>query len=84
MQCLLSNVAFGYGAAYISQYEMSGDGIQFYNWSTSPDPSDEISFVITLIMMLVDAVIYMILAWYVVKDFNFHAWFFHGRLLDCV
>ena len=56
-------MAFGYGANYISQYEMSGDGIQFFNWNSSPDPNDDISFVITLIMMLVDAVIYMLLAW---------------------
>uniref|UniRef100_H2YX24 ABC transporter domain-containing protein n=1 Tax=Ciona savignyi TaxID=51511 RepID=H2YX24_CIOSA len=63
--CLLSTVAFGYGAGYISQYEMSGDGIQFSNWNTSPDPSDHMNFLLSMLMMLVDAAIYLILTWYI-------------------
>nr|XP_026691296.1 ATP-binding cassette sub-family A member 1-like [Ciona intestinalis] len=63
--CLLSTVSFGYGAGYISQYEMSGDGIQFYNWNKSPDPSDGMNFLLSMLMMLVDAAIYLILTWYI-------------------
>ena len=49
----------------MSQYEMSGKGIQFSNWAKPIDPSDEMTFVTSVIMMLVDSLIYMILTWYV-------------------
>jgi len=42
---------------------MSGDGIQFSNWLSSPEPADELNFLISMIMMLVDAVIYFVLTW---------------------
>nr|CAB3219608.1 ATP-binding cassette sub-family A member 1-like [Phallusia mammillata] len=67
--CLLSNIAFGYGAGYISEYEMSGDGVQFSNWGSSPDPNDQLNFAITLIMMLVDAALYFMLTWYIENVF---------------
>ena len=35
-QTLLSPNAFGLGADYIAQYELKGEGIQFYNMDTSP------------------------------------------------
>lgn len=63
-------MAFGYGASFISQFEMSGEGIQFFNWNISPNPDDQLTFVISLVMMLVDAVIYMLLAWLVFLVFK--------------
>lgn len=62
-QCLLSSVSFGYGCGYISKYEMSGSGIQFDNWTTSPDPNDGMNFLATVVMMLFDAFFYFVLTW---------------------
>ena len=56
-------MSFGYGAGYASQYEMSGKGIQFYNWAQSYDPNDPMNFLTSMIMMIVDAVLYLILTW---------------------
>jgi len=67
--CLLSSVAFGYGAGYVSKYEQGGTGIQFDNWASSPDPEDEMTFLISWVMMLADGAIYLILMWYVENVF---------------
>nr|CAB3219609.1 ATP-binding cassette sub-family A member 1-like [Phallusia mammillata] len=67
--CLLSNVAFGYGAAYISDYELTGDGIQFSNWLSSTEAGDRLNFATTLGMLLLDSIIYFTLTWYVENVF---------------
>lgn len=48
----------------MSQYEMSGSGIQFNNWAKNYDPNEEMTFLTSMIMMLVDAAFYMTLTWY--------------------
>ncbi|XP_039258702.2 phospholipid-transporting ATPase ABCA1-like isoform X1 [Styela clava] len=62
---LFSTVAFGYGAGFVSSYEMTGKGIQFSNWDKNPVPEEQYTFVTSIIMMLVDAAIYFVLTWYV-------------------
>ncbi|XP_028282913.1 retinal-specific ATP-binding cassette transporter-like [Parambassis ranga] len=60
----LSPVAFGFGTEYLSRYEEQGLGLQWNNIQTSPLEKDTYSFLTSIFMMLFDAVLYGILAWY--------------------
>uniref|UniRef100_A0A671S349 P-type phospholipid transporter n=1 Tax=Sinocyclocheilus anshuiensis TaxID=1608454 RepID=A0A671S349_9TELE len=60
----LSPVAFGFGTEYLSRYEEQGLGLQWDNIRTSPLEGDEYSFFTSIRMMLLDAVVYAFLAWY--------------------
>uniref|UniRef100_A0A673G6R2 ABC transporter domain-containing protein n=1 Tax=Sinocyclocheilus rhinocerous TaxID=307959 RepID=A0A673G6R2_9TELE len=60
----LSPVAFGFGTEYLSRYEEQGLGLQWDNICTSPLEGDEYSFFTSIRMMLLDAVVYAFLAWY--------------------
>ncbi|XP_072500142.1 retinal-specific phospholipid-transporting ATPase ABCA4 isoform X1 [Notamacropus eugenii] len=64
MVSLLSPVAFGFGTEYLSRYEEQGLGLQWGNIGTSPMEGDEFSFFLSIKMMLIDAVLYGFLAWY--------------------
>uniref|UniRef100_F6Y251 P-type phospholipid transporter n=2 Tax=Monodelphis domestica TaxID=13616 RepID=F6Y251_MONDO len=61
---LLSPVAFGFGTEYLSRYEEQGLGLQWGNIGKSPMEGDEFSFLLSIKMMLIDAVLYGFLAWY--------------------
>ncbi|XP_062412894.1 retinal-specific phospholipid-transporting ATPase ABCA4-like [Sardina pilchardus] len=61
---LLSQVAFGFGTEYLSRYEEQGLGLQWDNIRTSPLDGDKYSFITSICMMALDALIYGILAWY--------------------
>ncbi|KAM3865832.1 retinal-specific phospholipid-transporting ATPase ABCA4-like [Diretmus argenteus] len=61
---LLSPVAFGFGTEYLSRYEEQGLGLQWDNIQTSPLDGDAYSFLTSIRMMLLDAVLYGVLAWY--------------------
>ncbi|XP_053549107.1 retinal-specific phospholipid-transporting ATPase ABCA4 [Bombina bombina] len=61
----LSPVAFGFGTEYLSRYEEQGIGLQWGNIGKSPVEADEYSFLFSIFMMLVDAFIYWVLAWYI-------------------
>ncbi|KAJ3594749.1 hypothetical protein NHX12_004056 [Muraenolepis orangiensis] len=61
---LLSPVAFGFGTEYLSRYEEQGVGLQWDNIQSSPLEGDAYSFVTSVGMMLLDAVLYALLAWY--------------------
>ncbi|XP_069013979.1 retinal-specific phospholipid-transporting ATPase ABCA4-like [Embiotoca jacksoni] len=61
---LLSPVAFGFGTEYLSRYEEQGLGLQWNNIQTSPLERDSYSFLTSIFMMVFDAVLYAILAWY--------------------
>uniref|UniRef100_A0A8C2DMD2 ATP-binding cassette, sub-family A (ABC1), member 4b n=1 Tax=Cyprinus carpio TaxID=7962 RepID=A0A8C2DMD2_CYPCA len=60
----LSPVAFGFGTEYLSRYEEQGLGLQWDNIRTRPLEGDEYSFFTSIHMMLLVAVIYAFLAWY--------------------
>ncbi|XP_075891700.1 phospholipid-transporting ATPase ABCA1 [Nelusetta ayraudi] len=66
---LLSCVAFGYGCENFSKYEQQGVGIQWYNLNQSPAEGDRYTFLLSIIMMLVDALLYWILTWYIESVF---------------
>ncbi|KAM6919010.1 retinal-specific phospholipid-transporting ATPase ABCA4-like [Xenentodon cancila] len=61
---LLSPVAFGFGTEYLSRYEEQGLGLQWSNIQTSPLEKDTYSFLTSIFMMMLDAVLYAVLAWY--------------------
>ncbi|KAM6920758.1 retinal-specific phospholipid-transporting ATPase ABCA4-like [Lycodopsis pacificus] len=61
---LLSPVAFGFGTEYLSRYEEQGLGLQWDNIMTSPLEKDTYSFLTSILMMVFDAVLYAVLAWY--------------------
>ncbi|MEQ2300791.1 Retinal-specific ATP-binding cassette transporter [Ameca splendens] len=61
---LLSPVAFGFGTEYLSRYEEQGLGLQWNNIRTSPLEKDTYSFLTSILMMVFDAILYGILAWY--------------------
>ncbi|XP_041064203.1 retinal-specific phospholipid-transporting ATPase ABCA4 [Carcharodon carcharias] len=61
---LLSPVAFGFGTEYLSRYEEQGLGLQWDNIRTSPVEGDEYNMLLSIKMMLFDAFLYGVLAWY--------------------
>uniref|UniRef100_A0A7N8WK55 ATP-binding cassette, sub-family A (ABC1), member 4b n=1 Tax=Mastacembelus armatus TaxID=205130 RepID=A0A7N8WK55_9TELE len=61
---LLSPVAFGFGTEYLSRYEEQGLGLQWDNIQTSPLEKDTYSFLTSILLMIFDAALYAILAWY--------------------
>uniref|UniRef100_A0A8V1AE68 P-type phospholipid transporter n=2 Tax=Gallus gallus TaxID=9031 RepID=A0A8V1AE68_CHICK len=62
---LLSPVAFGFGCEYFSLYEEQGVGMQWYNLGISPVPGDPYSFAMAMGLLLLDAVLYGLAAWYI-------------------
>lgn len=65
VSCLSSNIAFGYGCSYIARYEEQAIGLQWSNVNSSPVPDDGFSMLQCMMLMLVDSIIYLILAWYI-------------------
>ncbi|XP_062373279.1 phospholipid-transporting ATPase ABCA1-like isoform X2 [Sardina pilchardus] len=65
---LLSCVAFGFGCERFALYEEQGVGIQWHNVNANPDGTGY-SFTLSIVMMLVDAVLYWILTWYIENVF---------------
>lgn len=68
-------MAFGYGCDNFAKYEEQGIGIQWYNIGKSPEEGERYTFVVSILMMLLDAVIYWILTWYTENVFpGTHSW----------
>ncbi|XP_006882541.1 PREDICTED: retinal-specific ATP-binding cassette transporter [Elephantulus edwardii] len=66
---LLSPVAFGFGTEYLVRFEEQGLGLQWSNIGNSPMEGDEFSFLLSMKMMLFDAALYGIFAWYLDQVF---------------
>uniref|UniRef100_A0A8C9I387 ATP binding cassette subfamily A member 4 n=1 Tax=Piliocolobus tephrosceles TaxID=591936 RepID=A0A8C9I387_9PRIM len=66
---LLSPVAFGFGTEYLVRFEEQGLGLQWSNIGNSPTEGDEFSFLMSMQMMLLDAAVYGLLAWYLDQVF---------------
>ncbi|KAI4590742.1 hypothetical protein MJG53_001791 [Ovis ammon polii x Ovis aries] len=66
---LLSPVAFGFGTEYLARFEEQGVGLQWSNIGNSPMEGDEFSFLMSMKMMLLDAALYGLLAWYLDQVF---------------
>lgn len=69
LQSLLSPVAFGFGTEYLVRFEEQGLGLQWDNIGKSPMEGDEFSFLLAMKMMLLDAALYGLLAWYLDQVF---------------
>ena len=64
-QNLLSTTGFGMACSYIARWEEQGSGVQWSNYYQSPMPGDDYSLGTCINMMLLDAVLYFIILWYV-------------------
>lgn len=62
-------MAFGYGCENFSKYEEQGIGIQWYNIGKSPEEGGRYTFIVSIIMMLLDAALYWMLTWYIENVF---------------
>ncbi|XP_037903715.1 ATP-binding cassette sub-family A member 3-like isoform X5 [Hermetia illucens] len=67
--CLFMNTSMTLGVKSIIMWETKIDGVQFYNIMSSPGGKDTLSVGFTMIMLLVDAILYMLLTIYVEKVF---------------
>ncbi|KAM8881267.1 phospholipid-transporting ATPase ABCA1 isoform 2-T2 [Synchiropus picturatus] len=66
---LLSCVAFGFGCESFSKYEEQGIGIQWSNIGRSPEEGEQYTFIVSILMMLLDAALYWTLTWYIENVF---------------
>ncbi|KJE91770.1 ATP-binding cassette transporter 1 [Capsaspora owczarzaki ATCC 30864] len=62
--CLCSTTAFGVGATYLAEYERRGDSID-WNTYNIVEFGDNFTFRDAMLMMVVDAILYLTLAWYI-------------------
>ncbi|XP_027045418.1 ATP-binding cassette sub-family A member 1-like isoform X2 [Pocillopora damicornis] len=62
---LLSTTSFGVCCNYLARYEEQGVGAQWSNFFSSPVSGDGFSLGYAICMMMIDAVIYGILTWYI-------------------
>ncbi|CAL8304084.1 unnamed protein product [Merluccius merluccius] len=62
--CLISNVAMAMGAQLIGMFEGKGTGIQWSNLFDSVTVDDDFSMAQVLLMLLLDAALYGLVAWY--------------------
>uniref|UniRef100_A0A4W3GXS0 ATP-binding cassette sub-family A member 1-like n=1 Tax=Callorhinchus milii TaxID=7868 RepID=A0A4W3GXS0_CALMI len=62
---LLSTVAFSFGCENFSFYEVQGIGIQWSNINISAQEGNRFSFLVSMLMMLLDAFIYWLLVLYI-------------------
>ena len=64
-QSLLSTTSFGVCCNYLARYEEQGVGAQWSNFFSSPVSGDGFSLGYAICMMMIDAIIYGILTWYI-------------------
>ena len=65
LQSFLSPTAFGIACKYFAHFEEQGVGAQWYNLNSSPMVGDEFSVGGAMFMLIVDAVVYGLLTWYI-------------------
>ncbi|KAM8934426.1 ATP-binding cassette sub-family A member 2 isoform 1-T1 [Pelodytes ibericus] len=62
---LMSTTAFGLGSKYFALYEVAGVGIQWRTLSQSPVEGDDFNLMLSMMMLIIDAVVYGVLTWYI-------------------
>ncbi|KAJ7308105.1 hypothetical protein JRQ81_008613 [Phrynocephalus forsythii] len=62
---LMSTTAFGLGSKYFALYEVAGVGIQWHTLSQSPVEGDDFNLLLSIVMLVIDAVVYGVLTWYI-------------------
>lgn len=61
----MSTTAFGLGSKYFALYEVAGVGIQWHTFSQSPVEGDDFNLLLSMMMLIIDAVVYGVLTWYI-------------------
>uniref|UniRef100_A0A8C3REA9 ATP-binding cassette sub-family A member 2 n=1 Tax=Cyanoderma ruficeps TaxID=181631 RepID=A0A8C3REA9_9PASS len=61
----MSTTAFGLGSKYFALYEVAGVGIQWHTFSQSPVEGDDFNLLLSMMMLVVDAIVYGVLTWYI-------------------
>lgn len=61
----MSTTAFGLGSKYFALYEVAGVGIQWHTFSQSPVEGDDFNLLLSMMMLVVDAMVYGVLTWYI-------------------
>lgn len=64
-QSFMSTTAFGLGSKYFALYEVAGVGIQWHTFSQSPVEGDDFNLLLSMMMLVVDAIVYGVLTWYI-------------------
>nr|QUF59424.1 ATP-binding cassette transporter Abca1-like2 [Brachionus angularis] len=62
---LSSTVAFSYGSEIMATYELQAKGIKWSNIHSSPFPNSKFTMFTMCCILLFDAFLYMVLAWYI-------------------
>ncbi|XP_051552216.1 ATP-binding cassette sub-family A member 2-like isoform X2 [Myxocyprinus asiaticus] len=62
---LMSTTAFGLGSKYFALYEVAGVGIQWRTINQSPVEGDDFNLLLSIIMLIIDAIVYGVLTWYI-------------------
>ena len=65
LQCLWSPLAFAIGGTYIAQWELQQYGLQWDNVLTTPIIDDHLAFIGIAMMLIVDMILYLVVAWYI-------------------
>ncbi|KAI9562460.1 hypothetical protein GHT06_009893 [Daphnia sinensis] len=65
ISCLFSNTAMAFASQLMSMFEGSSEGIQWQNINRGVSPDDDFTFGDVLVMLAIDAVIYLVLALYI-------------------
>nr|QST14977.1 ABCA3 protein [Diaphanosoma celebensis] len=65
ISCLFSNTAMAYASQLMSMFEGTSEGIQWRNLNRGVSPDDDFTFGDVLVMLTIDAVIYLLLALYI-------------------
>jgi ATP-binding cassette subfamily A (ABC1) protein 3 len=63
--CLLSPTCVGIGASILAMFESSGEGLTFANLSRDPTDGDSFTMASVFGMLVLDCIIYGLIAWYV-------------------
>ncbi len=61
--CVLSNTCMGLGVQVLSILELRGTGVTWTNFALPISNDDSFSFIYVFGMLLLDTVVYMLLAW---------------------
>ncbi|XP_037068888.1 ATP-binding cassette sub-family A member 2-like [Pollicipes pollicipes] len=69
LTCLMSPSAFNLAFKYIGFYEQQGTGVDWSSWTVSPVENDSFNMAITMLIMLLDPLLYAVLVWYIENVF---------------
>ncbi|KAJ8301076.1 hypothetical protein KUTeg_020063 [Tegillarca granosa] len=62
---LLHNMCMAFGMKTLVTYEATGEGVHWWNFHKPATSDDNFSFLYSLLMFLLDAVLYFLVAWYI-------------------